>query len=224
MSKILLLEDDQSLSKGIQLSLKKEGYEVIICSTIVAAKKVFFEQSFNLLISDITLPDGNGLDFCQEVRRHSNILILILTSHKEEYEIVSGYEQGADDYVTKPFSLMVLISKINALFKRVQNNRGNILHSNDLTLNPAEMKVTLGDEVVVLSKTELQLLLIFLENPQQILSQEQLLETIWDTKEGYIDRNTIPVNISRLRQKVGKENIKTIRGVGYLWVNAVQRS
>lgn len=223
MGKILLLEDDQSLSKGIQLSLKKEGYEVTVCPNIKTARKVFFEEIFDLLISDITLPDGNGLEFCQEVRRHSNILILILTSHKEEYEIVSGYEQGADDYVTKPFSLMVLMSKINALFKRVQSNHGHILRSNNVTVNLTEMKVTLDDEVVVLSKTELQLLLLFLENSQQILSQDQLLETIWDTKEGYIDKNTIPVNISRLRQKIGKENIKTIRGVGYLWVNTVQR-
>lgn len=222
MGNILLLEDDQNLNKGIQLCLTKEGYEVTACLTVAAAKKAFAEDSFDLIISDITLPDGNGLEFCQEVRRQSNSLILMLTSHKEEYEIVSGYENGADDYMTKPFSLMVLVSKIKALLKRLQKGHVQMLISEDLELNLSEMKVFLNHELLTLSKTEIQLLITFMENPKQILSHDQLLERVWDTKGAYIDGNTISVNMSRLRQKIGKDKVKTIRGVGYLWINDVQ--
>lgn len=222
MRKILLLEDDQNLNKGIHLCLTKEGYEVVACLTVLAAKKAFATDSFDLIISDITLPDGNGLEFCQEVRQQSNVLIVMLTSHKEEYDIVSGYEHGADDYVTKPFSLMVLVSKVQALMKRIQGSHSQVLTSDDIRLNLSEMKVFLNDEPLTLSKTEIQLLITFMENPKQILSQEQLLERIWDTKGAYIDGNTISVNMSRLRQKIGKDKVKTIRGVGYLWVNDVQ--
>ncbi|WP_265456591.1 response regulator transcription factor [Enterococcus sp. HY326] len=223
MEKILLLEDDSNLSKGIQLSLSKEGFSVIPCLTIAAAKAAFTTENFSLIISDISLPDGSGLDFCRDVRRQSNVLILMLTSYKEEYDIVTGYEYGADDYMTKPFSLMVLISKVRALMNRLPDKQARLLISDGLKLNLSEMKVSFDGDPLPLSKTELQLLITFMENPKQILSQEQLLARIWDTKGDYIDGNTISVNISRLRQKIGKDRVKTIRGVGYLWVNDVQK-
>lgn len=223
MRKILLLEDDANLNRGIKLCLTKEGYEVLACLDIASAKAAFQEQEIDLIISDISLPDGNGLDFCQEIRRQSNVMIVMLTSYNQEYDIVAGYEHGADDYVTKPFSLMVLVSKINALVKRIAEPNSEALHSADLSLSLSEMKATKDKEPLLLSKTELQLLTIFMKNPKQILSTDQLLEQIWDTKGDFIDSNTVSVNISRLRQKIGKEKIKTVRGVGYLWASDVQK-
>lgn len=223
MRKILLLEDDANLNRGIKLCLTKEGYEVISCLDVASAKTAFQQQEIDVIISDISLPDGNGLNFCQEIRRQSNVMIVMLTSYNQEYDIVAGYEHGADDYVTKPFSLMVLVSKINALVKRIVEPNSEVLYSDDLTLSLSEMKVTLGSKQLQLSKTELQLLTIFMKNPKQILSADQLLEQIWDIKGDSIDSNTVSVNISRLRQKIGKEKIKTVRGVGYLWVSDVQK-
>ncbi|EOH97978.1 response regulator transcription factor [Enterococcus pallens] len=223
MRKILLLEDDKNLNRGINLCLTKEGYEVVPCLDIASAKAAFKQNKIDVIISDISLPDGSGLDFCQEIRRQSSVIIVMLTSYNQEYDIVTGYEHGADDYVTKPFSLMVLIAKINALVKRIAEPNAQKLTSEELCLSLSEMKVTKDNEALLLSKTELQLLTIFMKNPKQILSADQLLEQIWDTKGNYIDSNTVSVNISRLRQKIGKEKIKTVRGVGYLWVSDVQK-
>lgn len=223
MRKILLLEDDRNLNNGISLCLSKEGYEIVSCLDVTSAKNAFQKQEIDLVISDISLPDGNGLDFCQEIRQTSNVMIVMLTSYNQEYDIINGYDHGADDYMTKPFSLMVLVSKVNALMKRISNASSQLLTSGDLSLHLSEMKVTIGGEPLLLSKTELQMLIIFMENPKQIISQEQLLERIWDTKGDYVDSNTISVNISRLRTKIGKEKIKTVRGVGYLWTSDVQK-
>lgn len=223
MRKILLLEDDQGLNKGVTLCLQKEKYQVISCFTIAEARQAFLNQQIDLFISDISLPDGSGLDFCQEIRQQSNVMIVMLTSYNQEHDIITGYQHGADDYITKPFSLMVLISKINALMKRIPDYQSQVLLSGNLSFHLAEMKVLKDGETLDLSKTELQLLTLFMEHPQQILSQEQLLAKVWDHKGEFVDSNTVSVNISRLRQKIGKEQIKTIRGVGYLWVNDVQK-
>ena len=223
MGKILLLEDDTNLNNGIQLCLSREGYEVAACLDIASAEASFQQNEIDLIISDLSLPDGSGLDFCQRVREQSNVLILMLTSYSQEHDIVTGYVHGADDYMTKPFSLMVLVSKVQAMMKRVERTQGQELVSGELSVSLTEMKVKLHGELLPLSKTEIQLLILFMENPKQILSSEQLLNQIWDTKGDYVDTNTVSVNISRLRQKVGKERIKTVRGVGYLWINDVQK-
>lgn len=223
MKKILLLEDDVNLNQGITLCLKKEGYDVFSCTTIREAEKTFEAEEINLVVSDISLPDGSGLDFCKEVRQKSSVIVIMLTSYNQEYDVVAGYEHGADDYVTKPFSLMVLISKVNALIKRLPDNESRIFSSGDIRLNLSEMKVFVERELAQLSKTEMQMLVYFMENPKQILTQEQLLEKIWDNKGDYVDSNTVSVNISRLRQKIGKDKIKTVRGVGYLWISDVQK-
>ncbi|MGC6768465.1 response regulator transcription factor [Enterococcus sp. LJL128] len=223
MKKILLLEDDLNLNQGITLCLEKEGYEVFPCKTVRSAEQIFAAEEIDMILSDISLPDGNGLDFCRKIRQYSSVIIIMLTSYNQEYDIVLGYEQGADDYVTKPFSLMVLLSKVNTLMKRFSNDGAKILSSGDVRLHISEMKVFLESELTQLSKTEMQMLIYFMENPKQILTQEQLLEKIWDNKGDYVDSNTISVNISRLRQKIGKEKIKTVRGVGYIWIGDVQK-
>lgn len=223
MKNILLLEDDESLNRGISFKLKKEGYTIFSAYDIANAKQLFSENEINLIISDINLPDGNGLDFCQEVREKSEVFIIFLTALDTEIDIVNGYDVGGDDYVTKPFSLIVLISKVNALMRRVKNNKvAEKIISGSLSFYPDEMKVTKDNEEVILSKNELKLLKYFMDNAKQIVTKEQLLSALWDIDGQFVDENTVAVNIRRLREKVedtpsSPKYIKNVRGIGYIW-------
>lgn len=221
MGTILLLEDDESLNRGISLKLEKEGYEVLCAQGVSRAKELFEQHPVDLVISDITMEDGSGLDFCRNIRQGSDVFILFLTALDQEVDIVNGYDIGADDYMTKPFSLMVLISKVNAFMRRAERKEesGLLFISGDVTFHYKEMKVY-KEEEIILSKKELQLLLFFLEHPQQIISKEQILEAVWDIDGQFVDDNTVPVTISRLKKKLGDEAnkyIKNVRGIGYIW-------
>lgn len=227
MGNILLLEDDESLSRGISLKLQKEGYHVLRASGAGEAHKLFAGNEIDLIISDITLEDGNGLDFCREIRRVSDVFILFLTALDQEVDIVNGYDTGADDYITKPFSLMVLISKVHAFMRRKErtDTERTVLTAGGVTLDCKEMKVYVEGQEASLSRKEMQLLAHFLEHPKQIISKEQLLEAVWDVDGQFVDDNTVPVNISRLKKKLagngGDDYIKNIRGIGYLWTTDV---
>lgn len=230
MAKILLLEDDTSLNRGICLKLGKEGYEVLSAVRVSQAEEMFRENEVSLIISDITMEDGNGLDFCRSIRRVSDVFLIFLTALDQEVDIVNGYDAGADDYITKPFSLMVLISKVNALMRRIgqdQEDCGQNLVSRDIRVLCREMRVFKGDEELTLSKKEMQLLLYFLEHPKQIISKEQILEAVWDIDGQFVDDNTVPVTISRLKKKIAgdgeREYIKNVRGLGYLWTAEASR-
>lgn len=143
MKNILLLEDDESLNRGISFKLKKEGYTVFSAYDIATAKELFKQKEISLIISDINLPDGTGLEFCQQVRENSDVLIIFLTALDTEVDIVNGYDVGGDDYITKPFSLMVLISKVNALMRRIKTNKAvEKLISGSIIFYPEEIKVT----------------------------------------------------------------------------------
>lgn len=223
MAKILLLEDDESLNRGISLKLEKEGYEVLSAFGVKEADTLFYGNDIDLIISDIMTGDGNGMEFCRRVRRNSNVHIIFLTALDQEVDIVNGYDAGADDYITKPFSLMVLISKVNALMRRISISKGegDILESDDIKVSCLEMKVFKKGQELVLSKREIQVLLYFLEHPGQIVSKEQILEAVWGIDGQFVDDNTVPVTISRLKKKLGegkdREYIKNIRGLGYIW-------
>lgn len=225
MAKILLLEDDESLNRGVSLKLQREGYEVLSALGVTQAVKMFRENEVSLIISDITMEDGNGLEFCREIRRVSDVHIIFLTALDQEVDIVNGYDVGGDDYITKPFSLMVLISKVNALMRRIgqPQEAGQVLVSGDIRVLCREMRVFKGEEEIILSKKELQMLLYFLEYPQQIISKEQILEAVWGIEGQYVDDNTVPVTISRLKRKAaaGEEYIRNVRGLGYLWTAEV---
>lgn len=227
MAKILLLEDDESLNRGISLKLKKEGYEVLNATGVGQAEKLFDENEVALIISDISMEDGDGLEFCRSIRRQSQVHFIFLTALDQEVDIVNGYDAGADDYITKPFSLMVLMSKVKALMRRIEtkdglDGAGEIFESGELKVNCREMKVYKDGQEILLSKKEFQLLLYFLENPKQIISKEQILDAVWDVDGQFVDDNTVPVTISRLKKKVTGKNcpaeyIKNVRGMGYLW-------
>ena len=202
----MLLEDDENLNRGIALKLQKEGYQVFSAFQISEAEKLFDENRIDLVISDITLPDGNGLEFCRKIRNKSKVFVLFLTAMDSEIDMVNGYDAGADDYITKPFSLMVLVSKVQAFNIEVNYGEMRALKRNADGVTP-----------LTLSKKELQIMIYFMENARQILSKEQILEYVWDVDGQFVDDNTVPVNISRLKGKIGNDYIQNVRGMGYIW-------
>ena len=219
---ILLLEDDDSLNHSVSLKLKKEGYTVYSAFTVEDALDFFQNKNLSLIICDISLPDGSGLDFCSQVRKESDILFLFLTALDREEDIMAGYRQGADDYITKPFSLPVLVSKVNALLKRFPSEDTQAVISDNITLFPEEKRAMKNGVYLNLTAKEYSLLSFFMENPMRILSKNQLLEAIWDIDGNFVDENTLSVNIRRLREKM-EDNpsapaiLKNIRGLGYIW-------
>lgn len=230
MQKILLVEDDLSLSRGISFKLKKEGYEVFTSGRIDEALEIFNNNKIDLVISDIGLEDGDGFELCEKIRKESNVLLIFLTALDQEVDIVTGYDLGADDYITKPFSLMVLISKVNALMRRVVNevNDKKVIQCRDLKFYADEMKLTNKEEEIILSKNEYKLLNCLINNPLQVVTKEQLLESLWDKDGIFVDENTVAVNIRRLREKIEPMPsepmfIKNIRGVGYRWNEECQK-
>lgn len=219
---ILLIEDDESLRRGVSLKLTKEGYRVDTAGTIAEAKTLFEAERFNLVICDVGLPDGSGFDFCQHVRQSSDVLFLFLTARDEEIDMVQGYEAGADDYVTKPFSLMVLIAKVGAMLGRVRQSESGVIRSGDITLYPVEKRAEKSGVAISLTNNEWQLLSLFMQHPRHILSKRQLLDALWDADSDYADDNTVAVNIRRLRERIEDDPsapryIKNIRGMGYSW-------
>ena len=223
MKSILLLEDDESLNRGISLKLKKEGYQVLSAYTMEEALSFFLTETVDLVISDITLPDGNGLDFGHMVREKSDAVLIYLTALDQEIDIVNGYDTGADDYITKPFSVNILTSKVNAFMRRMGNKEEGVYISGDIEVFVNDMQVKIHGTNIPLSKTELQLLILLLENAGHILSRELILEKVWGLDGQFVDDNTVTVNISRLKNKLGTDCIENIRGLGYLWTGKVNK-
>lgn len=226
---ILLVEDEASLNRAISLKLQKEGYTVHSADCIGAARPLFQKNNISLIICDIGLPDGSGLDFCAEIRRISNVLFLFLTALDTEIDMVNGYEAGADDYIAKPFSLMVLISKVNAIMKRRPPEQDQTITSGSITLHLKENRASKNGEYLTLTANEQKLLSYFMQNPLHILSREQLLTALWDVDGNFVDENTIAVNIRRLREKIEDDPshpayIKNVRGLGYIWERSCERS
>ena len=174
MKSILLVEDDESLNQGITLKLKKEGYRVSSAFSLEEAEELFDSVAWDLIICDVGLPDGSGLDFCRKVRQVSDVFILFLTALDSEIDMVTAYDLGADDYMTKPFSLMVLVSKVHAFMRRAKEAPAVRILSGDILFSLREMKAFRqrqegGPEPIPLSKKELQLLLCLMETPARSL-------------------------------------------------------
>ncbi len=229
MGRIFILEDEQSVNRGISFSLDKAGHQTCACYTMQEAKERLLQFKPDLVICDINLPDGSGLDFIEWLRGHLDAYIICLTALNQEMDQVLGYEAGADDYITKPFSLSVLLLKIEAFFKRsAKEGAAGILYSGALRFNQGEMKLSIDDLEVSLSKNEWRLLGLFLNHPKQILSKRQILEHVFDMEGEFVDENTLAVNIRRLREKIEEQPakpvyIKNIRWLGYVWDMRVSR-
>ena len=224
MSKIFFVEDDLSLISGLSFALKKQGYEVDNARTIDEAEKLWQNNKYDLTILDVSLPDGSGYQLCEKIRLNSKIPIIFLTAADEETDIIMGLDMGADDYITKPFKLAVFLSKVNAILRRSNdfNQKNTVLNSNGISVNLLNGEVTKNGETLNLTSGEYKLLCLFMENPNIILSQEQILGKLWDSNNDYIDNSTLTVYIRRLRKKVEDDpssptNIVTVRRMGYKW-------
>lgn len=214
-ARILLAEDDGFLRSGLMEMFQKEGYEVESAGTCSAAISAFESSPFDLVILDVMLPDGNGFAICSQIRKSSgSVPILFLTACDDEIQIVRGLDSGADDYVTKPFRLLELLSRVRALLRR---NVKSVPASGNIVVNEDNMTVQISGEKIYLTPTEYHILCILLRNRGIIVTRDSLLQGIWDCEGAYVDDNTLSVHISRLREKIGVSNIKTVRGVGYRW-------
>lgn len=224
MKKILLLEDDLSLINGLSFALKKQGYELDNARTVKEAQAFWKAENYDMLVIDVTLPDGSGFDFCREVRQTSKVPIIFLTALDDEINTIMGLDMGADDYITKPFKLGVLLSRINALLRRARDfhTEDTQLCSNGIVIDLLQSRGLKGNEVLDLTAGEYKLLCLFMQNPNIVLTKEQILDKLWDCEGNFIDNSTLTVYIRRLRMKV-EDNpsepkmLLTVRGIGYKW-------
>ena len=224
MKRLFLLEDDLSLINGLSFALKKQGYEITVARTALEADVLWERGEYDLAVLDVSLPDGSGFDFCKKIRQTSKVPIMFLTAADEETDIIMGLDIGGDDYITKPFKLAVFLSRVNALLRRSENFGTAVteLNSGGICIQLLKGEVYKRGELVELTASEYKLLCLFMENPDQILSQEQILGKLWDVGGSYIDNNSLTVYIRRLRTKIeddpGKpKRIVTVRGMGYKW-------
>lgn len=219
---IMILEDDEDLAEGISLSLNSEDYEFVLCRTIADAKEMLRQKLFDLLMIDINLPDGSGLELCREIRRSSRIPITLLTAKDMEMDIVKGLECGADDYITKPFSLMVLRARVRALLRRNGGEQRSEYRDHRFQFYFDTMKFYKEGNSIALSKTEQRILYLLVFHAGQILTRERLLEWVWPEGTEYVEDNALSVGIRRLRDKLEDvpskpSYIKTVYGKGYMW-------
>lgn len=226
MNRIFLLEDDLSLINGLSFAFQKQGFEADVARTVREAEAIWSEGGgqYDLLVLDVSLPDGSGFDFCRKVRRTSKVPIIFLTASDEEINIIMGLDIGADDYITKPFKLGVLLSRINALLRRAQNfgQTDTELASNGIRALLLQGQAYKNGQLLELTAAEYKLLCLFMRNPNTVLTKEQILDKLWDSEGNYIDNNTLTVYIRRLRMKV-EDNpseprmLLTVRRMGYKW-------
>lgn len=220
--RIAVIEDDRSLNHGIVLALKHEGYQFTQYHSLAEARAGRADSACDLLILDINLPDGSGLSFCREVRKISRIPIALLTAKDMEMDIVAGLECGADDYITKPFSLMVLRARIRALLRRGIPEKKSEYRDGTFYFSFDTMNFYKNGEEISLSKTEQRILYLLVMHPGQILTREQLLEWAWPEGTEYVEDNALSVGIRRLRDKLEDvpgepKYIRTLYGKGYVW-------
>lgn len=224
MSKLLLLEDDLSLITGLSFAFQKAGHELDIARTLREAESLWQEGKYDLLVLDVSLPDGSGFEFCEKVRQTSQVPIIFLTASDAETSIIMGLDIGGDDYITKPFKLAVLMSRIHAILRRSQHfqKAPGELCSNGITLQLLEGRAYKSGMPMELTAAEYKLLRLFMENPDIILSAEQIMGKLWDCDGNFVDGNTLAVYIRRLRAKIEDDpaaptRIVTVRRMGYKW-------
>ena len=224
MSKILLLEDDLSLNNGLSFVFKKQGFELSIARTLKEAEGMWKDGKYDLLILDVSLPDGCGFEFCKKVRLTSKVPIIFLTASDEETSIIMGLDIGGDDYITKPFKLGVFVSRINALLRRANSFQAmdTELQSNGIKVLLLQGQVFKNGVLLDLTAVEYKLLCLFMRNPNMVLTKEQILDKLWDCDGNYIDSSTLTVYMRRLRMKIEDnlsepQMLRTVRGMGYKW-------
>lgn len=220
---VLIVEDDRIILDGLQFALVQEGYQVFTASTVEAALGLIGSgQKIDFYLLDVMLPDGDGYEICRKIRQKSRTPILFLTACDDEVSTVRALEQGADDYIAKPFRIRELLARMKAIWRRTEHEReipDEILQVGRNQVNLQTGRVFAGQEEVILTAMEYKLLLIFLKHRGQTLSRGQILELIWDEAGDYVNDNTLSVYVKRLRRKLGDTAegtlIRTVRGIGY---------
>ena len=220
--RIFVLEDDEAIGIGLSYTLKIEKYEVTLVKTVAEAKKTVENEEFDLYILDLTLPDGNGYEVCSLIKSKGDLPVIFLTAYDDEINVVTGFELGADDYISKPFRVRELLARVKSVLRRYsKDNADGIIKIGELSVNTAEARVLLRGEEVILTAMEYRLLLSFVNNQGTVLTRRKLLEEIWDVDGDFVNDNTLTVYIKRLRDKIENDPndpqyIKTVRGMGYL--------
>ena len=215
MNTILLVEDSESIVMGLKYSLEQEGFRVTSAKTIAEAEVA---SNYDLILLDITLPDGNGFDFFKEVKKKEDIPVIFLTARDEEIDIVKGLDLGAEDYIVKPFRVKELISRIKVALRRYNKITSSIIECNGIRLDTENMEAKKDGQRIELTSLEFKILLMLFTNKNKLVTREMILNKIWDLAGNFVNDNTLTVYIKRIREKIGDNDgkiIKTIRGVGY---------
>ena len=229
MKRILIVEDDCLLNKTLAYNLTAEGYKAESVFNIKKANDMLNKTEYDMILLDINLPDGNGLDLCKLIKpAYPNTLVIFLTANDQEGDQIKGYEAGAVDYITKPFSIAALQKKISAMFAMLENHRFemDVYDDGRLFLDFSGMTAALNGREIFLSALEYKMLDLFSKNPKHVLTRGQLLAKLWDVEEKYVDEHTLTTTVSRIRAKIeadGDTYIKTIYGMGYQWMGGERK-
>ena len=226
MKNILMVEDDSTIAFAVKYAVEQEGFNLDIAENLENARKIVNSKEYALILLDVMLPDGNGYEFLKQLREHDeDTPVIFLTACDEEVNIVMGLDIGGDDYITKPFRVRELISRINAILRRKgksQDSNKKILKFKNISIHTLEARVFKNNEEIFLTSAEYKLLLILIQNKNMVLSRAQILEKLWDVTYDFINDNTLSVYIKRLREKIEDDSSKpqyilTVRGLGYKW-------
>lgn len=220
--KILIVEDDKKLNDGIRLALKNDSYIFYQCRTLQEAGEAMHRDEMALVLLDVNLPDGNGIDFVKEIRKNSQMPIILLTVNNMEVDIVTGLDAGANDYITKPFSLMVLRARVAVQLRNKETTAGDSVKIDGFEFCFDKMKFLKNGELVELSKTEQKLLKLLCENRGKVLKREYLIDEVWQGDTEFVDAHALTVAVKRLRDKLeddvqNPKYIRTVYGIGYTW-------
>ena len=218
MKRILLVEDNETIIMGLKYSLEQEKFQVISSKTRKETEVIMKEEEIDLVLLDVTLPDGNGFDICKIIKEKLDIPVIFLTAQDEETSVVIGLDLGADDYIVKPFRTRELISRINSVLRRYDKNtqKSNVIKHKNIKIDTNMAKVYKNNEEIIFTSLEYKILLMLFTNQNKLITREQLLDKIWDIAGNFVNDNTLTVYIKRIREKLGDETIiKTVRGLGY---------
>lgn len=219
MFTLLLVEDDMALATGLLFTFEEEGYRTLHAPTATSALEAFARENFDLVIMDVMLPDGNGFDLCRALRQTSEAPVIFLTSCDEETNVVMGLDTGGDDYVTKPFRLKELLSRIKVQLRRHCQPLSSSFTVGDILIDTSQSKAMVASAELPLTVTEYRLLCYLCQNKGNVLTREAILAKLWDHRGNFVDDNTLSVHIGHLREKLSKAgsvvNIATVRGIGY---------
>lgn len=216
MKNILLVEDNYTIIMGLKYSLEQENFKVISAQNVSEFNGKIDKNDIDLVLLDVSLPDGNGFEICKEIKSKKDIPVIFLTAQDEETSVVLGLDLGADDYIVKPFRTRELISRINSVLRRYGHNESNLIQYKNIKIDTSSAKVYKDNEEIIFTSLEYKILLMLFSNQNKLISREQLLEKIWDIVGNFVNDNTLTVYIKRIREKLGDETIiKTVRGLGY---------